>query len=190
MAHKPNHLKQWFRTLEPRVLSMMNGPVFVRIKPWADKHDIFSFAREPLARGLAFGLFCSLIPGPLQMLAALSACVLWRGNIVAGFAATLVSNPLTIVPLYIAAFNIGAFILPGESVLPPLSSMTQASFGSTDWFIAISVWLQSLGWPLVIGLPLLGVYIAISGYALVQILWLWPVHRRLRNMKRKVPIDR
>jgi uncharacterized protein len=167
------------------VLAMMNGPLLIRIKPWADKHNIFSFVREPLARGLAFGLFCSLIPGPLQMLGALAACVLWRGNIVAGFGATLISNPFTIVPLYIAAFHIGAFILPGKVVLPSLSSITTANFGSADWYLAISNWLQSLGWPLVVGLPILGLLLGGLGYAVVQIVWLWPVYKRQRSMKRK-----
>lgn len=185
MANKSRRLRQWFLALEPRVLALMSGPLLIKIKPWADKHDIFSFVREPLARGLAFGLFCSMIPGPLQMLAALAACVLWRGNIVAAFAATLVSNPLTIVPLYIAAFNIGAFILPGKVVLPPVSTLSNANFGSAEWYLAMSSWFQSLGWPLVVGLPILGLLLAGLGYAIVQIACLWPVYKRQRNMKRK-----
>ena len=185
MANKSRRLRQWFLALEPRVLAMMSGPFLIKIKPWADKHDIFSFVREPLARGLAFGLFCSLIPGPLQMLGALAACVLWRGNIVAGFGATLVSNPLTILPLYIAAFNIGAYILPGNVALPPVSNIANASFGTADWYLAMSTWLQSLGWPLVVGLPVLGLLLAGLGYAIVQIAWLWPVYMRHRARKRK-----
>jgi uncharacterized protein len=185
MANKSRSMRRWFLALEPRVLAMMNGPLLIKIKPWADKHDIFSFAREPLARGLAFGLFCSLIPGPLQMIGALAACVLWRGNIVAAFAATLVSNPFTIVPLYIAAFNIGAFILPGKVVLPPVSQIATANFGSADWYIAMSTWLQSLGWPLVVGLPILGLVLAGLGYVMVQVGCLWPVYKRQRSMKSK-----
>jgi uncharacterized protein len=178
-------LRQWFRLLEPRVLGMMNSPLFVRIKPWVDQHDVFSFRREPLARGLAFGMFCSLIPGPLQMLASLLACALFRANIIAAFAATIVSNPITIVPLYVAAFHIGAALLPGQADLAPISSVTSFSFGSTDWFMALSTWVQSLGWPLVLGLPILGVLMALCAYALVQILWLWPIWMRFRRMQRK-----
>jgi uncharacterized protein (DUF2062 family) len=186
MKNQSRRLRQWFLALEPRVLAMMNGPILKRIKPWADKHDVFSFTREPLARGLGFGLFCSLIPGPLQMLGALAACVLWRGNIVAGFCATLVSNPLTILPLYIAAFNIGAFILPGQVTLPSVSSLGNAGFGTAEWYLAMSTWLYGLGWPLVVGLPVLGLLLAGLGYAIVQITWLLPVYLRYRAMKRKV----
>jgi uncharacterized protein (DUF2062 family) len=186
MKNQSRRLRQWFLALEPRVLAMMNGPMLKRIKPWADKHDVFSFTREPLARGLGFGLFCSLIPGPLQMLGALAACVLWRGNIVAGFCATLVSNPLTILPLYIAAFNIGAFILPGQVTLPSVSSLGNAGFGTAEWYLAMSTWLHGLGWPLVVGLPVLGLLLAGLGYAIVQITWLLPVYLRYRAMRRKV----
>lgn len=178
-------LRQWFRQLEPRVLRMINSPVFVRIKPWVDQHDVFSFRREPLARGLAFGMFCSLIPGPLQMLASLLVCVMFRANVIAAFAATIVSNPITIVPLYVAAFHIGAVLLPGQAELVPISSVMSVSFGSTDWFMALSTWVQSLGWPLALGLPILGVLMAVFAYALVQVLWLWPIWVRLRKIKRK-----
>ena len=152
MRNKSHHLKHWFRTLEPKVLAMMSGPAMLKLKPWIDKHDIFSFTREPLARG---------------------------------FGATLLSNPLTIVPLYLLAYQIGSFFLPTDAALVPLSGITTAHFGSTDWFMAVSTWLQSLGWPLVVGLLILGLNLAGLGYALVQIAWLWPVHRRKVRMNRK-----
>lgn len=180
MVQHRKSLRQWFCLLEPRVLGMMQSPLFVRIRPWIDKHDLFSFVREPLARGLAFGLFCSLMPGPVQMLGTLAACAAWRGNIIAGFAATLVSNPITIVPLYIVAFQIGSFILPGEQVLLPIG---QIDFSSTGWLLALSQWAQSLGWPLVVGLPILGLAMGTLAYVVVQALWLWPVWLRFRRMK-------
>lgn len=46
-------LRQWMRGLEPRVLDSLNGPMFQRAKPWLDRHDVFNFNREPLARGVA-----------------------------------------------------------------------------------------------------------------------------------------
>jgi len=89
------------------------------------------------------------------------------------------------LPLYIAAFNIGAYILPGTVALPPVSNIANASFGTADWYLAMSTWLQSLGWPLVVGLPVLGLLLAGLGYAVVQIGWLWPVYKRHRTIKRK-----
>jgi uncharacterized protein (DUF2062 family) len=177
-------LQHRFRTLEPRVLAMMDNSMLRRFMPWTDKHDIVSFKREPLARGFAYGLFCSLIPGPLQMLGALVLSAKYKGNVIAAFIATFVSNPITILPLYVLAFLIGAAVIPGQQELAPFASVTNHAFGSTDFFIALTAWMQTLGWPLVVGLPILGGVMAMNGYVIVQILWLWPVWLRLRRMRK------
>ena len=92
----------------------------------------------------------------------------------------MVSNPITIVPLYIVAFQIGSLILPGEQVLVPIG---QIDFDSPSWMHALSQWVQGLGWPLVAGLPILGVAMGALAYVAVQALWLWPVWLRFRRMK-------
>jgi hypothetical protein len=150
----------------------------VRLRPWIDKHDIFRFSREPLARGVAIGFFCGLIPGPFQVIGALLACAWWRGNVVAAAAATAYTNPLTIVPLYILAFNIGAFFLPGEHSLPPWEAFREAG-----WIEGLMQWVQALGWPLAVGLPVMGLWFATIAYALVQIAWLSPVLARARRVR-------
>jgi uncharacterized protein len=174
-------LWRWFRQLEPRVIASLKGPMFDRMKPWLDSHDVFNFNRKPLALGVAIGLFCGLIPGPLQVLGTLLLCAWWRGNIIAGAAATVYTNPLTIVPLYVLAFEIGQMVLPGQYTMPPLPTF---SIQSTEWMTAISQWVQALGWPLAVGLPVLAFVIAVTGWLLVQALWLAPVVRRWNRIKR------
>ena len=149
-------------------------------KPWIDRHDLLSFTRRPLARGVAIGLFCGLIPGPLQVVATLVVCSFCRGNIVAGVVATFYTNPLTIVPLYIAAFHLGDRLIPGVHVMP---AFAEIGFGSPGWVSALSDWVQALGWPLVVGLPVMGAWFAINGYWLISHLWLRPVVARAKRMK-------
>jgi uncharacterized protein len=173
-------IRKWLRSLEPRMLAEFDRPALAWLKSWLDQHDVFSFTREPLAKGIAFGLFCSLIPGPLQIIAAAILCVYFRGNVLAAATGTLLSNPLTIVPLYVVAFKIGAFLLPGSHVLPPW----RGENGSDAFFTALINWIQAMGWPLVVGLPTLAFAIAITGYALTQIAWLTPVIRRAKRMAR------
>ncbi len=160
------------------MLAEFNRPALAWLKGWLDKHDVFCFSREPLAKGIAFGLFCALIPGPLQIIAAAILCVYFRGNVLAAAAGTLLSNPLTIVPLYVVAFKIGAFLLPGAHVLPPW----RGESGSDGFFTALIDWIQAMGWPLVVGLPTLALIIASTGYAITQIIWLTPVMRRAKRM--------
>jgi uncharacterized protein len=162
------------------MLAQFDRPALAWLKRWLDQHDVFSFSRGPLAKGVAFGLFCALIPGPLQIAAAAALCVFFRGNVVAAAVGTLLSNPLTIVPLYIAAFNIGAFVLPGAHTLPPW----RGDNGTDGFFVAMIDWIQAMGWPLVVGLPVLALFMAFAGYLLIQIAWLIPVMRRARRMEK------
>jgi uncharacterized protein len=161
------------------VLAEFERPGLAWLKPWLDRHDTFSFTRNPFARGVAFGLFCGLIPGPLQIIAAAALCVLFRGNVIASVVATFYTNPLTIIPLYVAAFHIGDAVLPGVYDLPKWSG----GAGGNGFFTALSEWIHAMGWPLVVGLPALAIAIAGVGYALTQIVWLLPVLRRAKRMR-------
>ena len=173
-------IKHWFRSFEPRVLAEFDRPMLAWAKPWLDRRDLLSFTRRPLAAGVAVGLLCGLIPGPLQVAATVLVCSFCRGNIVAGVVATFYTNPLTIVPLYIAAFHIGDRLIPGVHVMPAFADI---GFGSPGWLSALAEWVQALGWPLVIGLPVMGVWFAINGYWLTSYLWLRPVVARAKRMK-------
>ena len=77
-------LRRWLRGLEPRVRGHMDRPWLLRLQPWLEQRALFRFQRQPLARGVAAGMFCGLIPGPLQLPGTLLACAWLRGNVVAG----------------------------------------------------------------------------------------------------------
>ena len=47
--------------------------------------QLFAFTRRPLARGLAIGLLCGLIPGPLRVAATVMLCSMLRANVVMGW---------------------------------------------------------------------------------------------------------
>ena len=49
-------------------MALLNGPLGTKIRPWIDQHDVLNFGRHALAKGVAFGLLCGLLPlGPIQM---------------------------------------------------------------------------------------------------------------------------
>lgn len=79
---------------------------------------------EAQARGLAVGVFFGVSPlFGLQLVLAVAAAHLVRGNRVLAGAATAVSNPLTSLPLYGACLLVGQALLPGPGPALDLASL-------------------------------------------------------------------
>lgn len=125
--------------------------------------------RRSVAGGLAVGLFCGLIPGPLQMAGAAVGALWLRINLPVALATTLYTNPFTIVPLYLIAYRLGTLVLPGGTSAIPPAPVLSANIGAS--LASISEWASSLGTPLLVGVPLLAALLALAGYLTVRITW-------------------
>jgi uncharacterized protein (DUF2062 family) len=114
-------------------------------------------------------MFCGLIPGPLQMLGAAICALIFRVNLPLAMFVTLYTNPFTIVPLYLVAYQIGRLAI-GESngfFAPP-------AFSATDfigWTSAMETWMLAVAKPLGIGLILLASGLAVLGYFATRAAW-------------------
>lgn len=141
--------------------------------------------RHSAAGAVAAGLFCGLIPGPLQMLGAAICAVIFRVNLPLALFVTLYTNPFTIVPIYLAAYEIGRLAL-GESngfLAPP-------GFDAANlmaWTEAMEVWMLAVAKPLGIGLVLLASGLAVAGYFATRASWrigliaAWRRRQKLRS---------
>lgn len=126
--------------------------------------------RHSAAGAVAVGLFCGLIPGPFQMLSAAVCCVAFRVNLPLALFTTLYTNPFTIVPIYVAAFAIGEWILggsPSQFVAPP----DWQGGNLMLWLRALAGWMTDLGQPLALGLIALAVGLSCAGYLFTRIAW-------------------
>jgi uncharacterized protein len=123
--------------------------------------------RRSVAGGVAIGLFCGLIPAPLQMLGAALLAVWLRMNLPVALFTTLYTNPFTILPLYALAYQLGSWVsgTPAREVL----SLPELHWHS--WVAELWTWFEALGLPILIGLPLLAGLLAINGYILVRLVW-------------------
>lgn len=142
--------------------------------------------RHSAAGGVALGLFCGLIPGPLQLLSAGIAAIFLRVNLPAALLTTLYTNPITIVPLYLVAYQIGSLVLGaagGNKPEPPPHWIFTQPLASIE---AFGHWTMSLGAPLALGVLLLACLLAAAGYVVVRVGW--SIYLRLawaaRNRKR------
>ena len=125
--------------------------------------------RHSAAGAVAAGLFCGLIPGPLQMAGAALCAVIFRVNLPLAMAVTLYTNPFTIVPLYLVAYQIGRLAIGQHNGFIPPPAFDAGNF--TGWTSALEAWMLASAKPLGIGLILLASLLAVIGYVGMQVAW-------------------
>lgn len=164
-------VRRWIRQHLPSAAYFEQVPFFRHFKRQLSHPSLWALNRRSVAGGVAAGLFCGLIPGPLQVLGAFLWAVLARVNLPVAVVVTFYTNPFTIVPLYLLAIAYGEFLL-GERSVHMISSMP-----SWDWSqVGASIqhawdWIVSLGPALAVGLPALMCTLSVLGYLLVRVVW-------------------
>lgn len=162
--------RKLFRKYLPTPESVRQHKVLGRFGAWLHHPNLWHLNRRSVAGGVANGLFCGLIPGPFQMLAAAILAIAFRVNLPVALVTTLYTNPLTIGPIYVAAYYLGRLLVGGDvavlSEAPPF-----AWADALEWMRAMAHWMMSLGKPLAVGLFALALVLAALGYACVEIGW-------------------
>lgn len=73
--------------------------------------SIWHVSRRSVARGAAVGLFSAFVLPVGQVFLAALIAVFTRSNLIVASVATLVTNPLTLTPVYLLAYRTGRAIL-------------------------------------------------------------------------------
>jgi uncharacterized protein (DUF2062 family) len=122
-----------------------------------------------LAWGMALGVFIGVTPTiPFHLVAALSLAALFRVSPVTTIIGIQVGNPLTIAPIYLAAYKVGQFLLyRGKPLVFPQTFSFEA-------------WLRVL-WQGGVALQVGGIIIAIPPAIVAYFLTLWIVQRYQRR---------
>src|SRR3989338_3340388 len=163
-------MRKFFRRFTPHHETVRSHRWFKPFGNWLHHPNLWHLHRRSVAGGVAVGLFCGLIPGPLQMISAALLAVLLRVNLPVAAATTLYTNPFTIVPLYVLAYELGAWVSDARNG----AEIAQLSFPELHWYEwsgELWNWLTMLGKPFLIGLPLLALSLAIAGYFAVRVAW-------------------
>jgi uncharacterized protein (DUF2062 family) len=176
-------LREWIGRLKPSVEKITRHPWVARHVPALSDPDLWHLNRHSTARAVAVGLLCGLVPGPLQVAGAIGLSLLWRANFPLAALTTLYTNPFTIVPLYVLAYEYGRLFFPGAphavAALPP-SFESLTTYGPAVW-----AWMKELGKPLALGIALLAVTLAALGYCAVRLAWRWHVVHAWRRRAEK-----
>ena|SRR5688500_134500 len=179
--------RKFFRKFLPSHDSVKQSRYIRRFGPWLQHHNLWHLHRRSVAGGVAAGLFAGLVPGsnPVQFVVAALLAIAGHVNLPIALFVTLYSNPLTVVPLYYVAFKLGQLVMfESGNDLPPLALGLEGK-GFSEWLPAALHWLSSVGKPLVIGLPLLAVILAVVGYFAVDYAWQWYVRYEWARRRRR-----
>ena len=155
---------------------------------WLHHPNLWHLHRRSAAGGVAVGLFAGLIPGPFQMIGAAILAVLFRVNLPVALFTTLYTNPFTILPLYVVAYEYGAFVIGYHNGVSS-ERLQLPALHWNNWTTVLHDWFVSLGIPFAVGLPLLAVTLALFGYIGVRLLWramvIWEWRRRGARRRRE-----
>ena len=177
-----SRFRRWLPTreslLQRRSLRWL-GPLLTRAWLW-------QFNRRRVAAGIGIGVFFGFLIPVLQIALSAVFALLLRANLPAAVVSTLVSNPFTYAPIFIAAYRVGQMLL-GEAPDEAQAAALGAQAGQLD-MLADSWWerFAAVGKPLMLGLSVFAVIGGITAYAGTLLLWrITVVLKRRRRPRRR-----
>jgi uncharacterized protein (DUF2062 family) len=184
MAEFKKRLRRWFPTAD----TMARTRGFGWLSHYLHEHPrLWVLHRRGVALGVALGIGIGVFPVPLQMPAAMIAAVFLRANVAAAAAATWLTNPFTMAPIWALSALLGSLVLPqapaGAAAPPPVD---WAWTDPLSWPAALWEQVTSWGPALLVGFPMAGVVLGAAAYLLVY--WGWAVlifRERRRRLARR-----
>lgn len=165
--------RKFFRRISPDHSQFKNHKFLRVFGSWLHNPNLWHINRRSTAGAFSVGFFVACFPLPVQMLLAASFAVVFHVNLPLSVLSTWISNPFTMIPLYYACYQLGAYLLgmPYQEVEIVLS---------LDWL------LNQMGgiWqPLFLGSLVIGTLTALAINVIIRLLWrLWILHHwRLRK---------
>ncbi|TPG17593.1 DUF2062 domain-containing protein [Sphingomonas koreensis] len=142
--------------------------------------SLWRFNRRSVPRGVALGIVTGILFPFAHMLVAAVLSVPARANVPTAVATTLLNNPLTIPPLWVAAYRIGRWVLRLDASVPgrPIASnVTQHA----DWLH----WLVAQGGPAtIVGLVIIAAVLSVIGYGVTALGWRLWIRRKWQTRHR------
>ena len=171
MAEFKRRLRRWLPTAQ----TLQETKGFGWLSHYLHKHPmLWVMHRRGVALGVALGIGIGVFPVLLQMPVAMLMAVALRANVAAAAAATWLTNPFTMAPIWALAAYLGSFVVPQAA--PVTSAVAPVGWdlmSPTTWPSAL--WEQVVSWgpALLVGFPMAGAVLGTAAYWLVY--WGWAV---------------
>lgn len=139
-------------------------------------HDpnLWHINRHSFSKAIAVGMFIMYVPLPFQMLLAAIAAIWLRVNLPIAVTLVWISNPITMPPMFYAAYKLGAWVM-GH---PPQEFEFEITW---EWFTQS---LSGVMEPFLLGCLLAASTLSILGYFAAQLFWRTMIMHNWRKRKR------
>ena len=183
--------RRYFRKFMPKQRDVRDSRL-LRVFGTAIFHPrLWQLNRHSTALGIASGVFWAWIALPLQTVGAVATAWVGRGNVPLAMAATWLSNPITWVPCFLLAYEVG-LLVTGADRVHGLKEQVEEVMGA-GLIGGVGATFRFLGtnfvrlYPMYVGGALIGLLSGAGAYLAVVIGWRWNVARRWhrRHLERK-----
>jgi uncharacterized protein (DUF2062 family) len=163
-------LRGWLRGHLPRRETIDQ---YWLLRPFArqlSQPNLWHLNHRSVPRGVALGLGVGVIIPFMHVVIAALLAIPVRANVALAAAFTLVVNPLTIPPIYYAAYRIGSWELRHDAMVIDPAAAEHAS-GELSRFL---FWIHHASGPIALGILTISAGAALTGYVVSAVGWrLW-----------------
>ena len=129
--------------------------------------ELWHMNAKSVPRAVALGLGVGVIIPFMHVIIAVILAIPVRANVAIAGAFTLVVNPITIPPMYYAAYRIGSWELHHEALGPDPAAAQEAS----SELARMLFWLHHASGPIALGILTISFSAAILGYVVSALIW-------------------
>jgi uncharacterized protein (DUF2062 family) len=175
----PQPRQSWLRRHIPNRQSIHKYRLLRPFAPHLSQPALWRMTRKSVPRGVALGLFVGvIIPFMHTFIAAILAIPL-RANVAVAAAFTLLINPLTIPPIYYAAYRIGSWELHYDAAL--VNAEAAERFSSE--LSRLLFWVHHASGPIAAGILSIAAGAALVGYLCASLVWTSWLKSKLRDRR-------
>jgi len=129
--------------------------------------ELWHMNAKSVPRAVALGLGVGVIIPFMHVIIAVILAIPVRANVAIAGAFTLVVNPITIPPMYYAAYRIGSWELHHEALGPDPAAAQEAS----SELARMLFWVHHASGPIALGILTIALSAAILGYIVSALIW-------------------
>ena len=172
MADETPRPSWWRRAIDRHVPRRDTVHHYRLLRPFAhhlSQPNLWRMNHRSVPRAVALGLGIGMLVPFMHMVLAALLAIPTRANIAIAAAFTLFVNPLTIPPMYYAAYRVGQWELRDKGIVDP-----QAAAKVSGELSKMLFWLHHASGAIAIGIVTLALGMALTGYVVSALLWrLW-----------------